>query len=302
MPLSGSVRRASASAPGTCGELAQGMLDGVLCMVTCPIDMRSTATVELSPGNGSISAPGDSPKAAQAILATLEYLGESAVDAELSLDSKIPRGKGMASSTADVSSAIVATASALGREISPEEIASIALGIEPSDGVMFPKIVIFDHLRGPSARTLGPPPPMRVAILDFGGEVDTLEFNKAEREDALGSLQPQMAEATSLIERGIRERDPFLVGKGATISSNANQEILFKPRLDSVIEFSREVGAVGVNVAHSGTVIGLLFPDDAALAERAAAIAPHHLDCLESVMQCRLRGGGVWRLHDASSA
>ena len=296
MPLAGSVRRASASAPGTCGELAQGMLDGVLCMVTCPIDMRSTATVELSPGNGSISAPSDSPKASQAILATLEYLGESAVDAELSLDSKIPRGKGMASSTADVSSAIVATASALGREISAEEIASIALGIEPSDGVMFPKIVIFDHLRGPSARTLGSPPPMHVAILDFGGEVDTLEFNKAAREDALGSLQPRWLK--HIPDRtGIGET-PFRRSVRGLPPLHANRKYSQPPRL---YRFRRK----WISRRKRGPqreVSGLLFPDDAALAERAAAIAPHHLDCLESVLQCRLTGGGVWRLRDPSSA
>lgn len=39
--------RASASAPGACGELAQGMWEGNLVMVTCPIDMFSTATVEI---------------------------------------------------------------------------------------------------------------------------------------------------------------------------------------------------------------------------------------------------------------
>ncbi len=296
MPDASGIRKASASAPGTCGELAQGMLDGALCMVTCPIDMRSTATVALSPGDGSISAPGDSPKAARAVMATLEFLGEPAVDAELWLDSRIPRGKGMASSTADVSAAIVATAGALSQEMSPEQIAEIALGIEPSDGVMFPKIVIFDHLQGRTARPLGSPPPMRVAVLDFGGEVDTLEFNNTERENALRCLQTKMTEAASLIERGIREKDYLLVGRGATISSFANQEILFKPHLDAVIEFANEVGAAGVNVAHSGTVIGLLFPDNAVLVERAVAVAPHRLDRLESVMQCRVTGGGVWRL------
>jgi L-threonine kinase len=229
-------------------------------------------------------------------MATLEFLGEPAVDAELWLDSRIPRGKGMASSTADVSAAIVATAGALSQEMSPEQIAEIALGIEPSDGVMFPKIVIFDHLQGRTARPLGSPPPMRVAVLDFGGEVDTLEFNNTERENALRCLQTKMTEAASLIERGIREKDYLLVGRGATISSFANQEILFKPHLDAVIEFANEVGAAGVNVAHSGTVIGLLFPDNAVLVERAVAVAPHRLDRLESVMQCRVTGGGVWRL------
>ena len=293
MPIVGGTRKASAFAPGTCGELAQGMVDGVLCMVTCPIDMRSKATVELVPGNGAVSAPQDSPKAAQAVRATIEYLGQAAIDARLWLDSAIPRGKGMASSTADVSAAIAATAAAANKELSPAQIAEIALGVEPSDGVMFPQIVVFDHREGKTVRSLGEPPPMRVVVLDFGGEVDTLEFNSTGRDGDLKRLEPRMAEAVSLIETGMQKRDISLIGRGATASSIANQEILFNPNLESVLDLSNEAGAVGVNVAHSGTVIGMLFPDDVSIAENASVLACRRFRFLESVMQRRVTGGGV---------
>ena len=317
------VRRGSAIAPGTCGELAQGMLDGILCMVTCPIDMYSTATVELSPAattatptnpavipasspviptpspvipaKAGIHGPEDSPKACRAVQATLAYLGATGTVARLWLDSPLPRGKGMASSTADVSAAIVATAAAVGRELSPEQIAKIALGVEPSDGVMFPNVAVFDHRKGRIARSVGQPPPMRVLILDFGGGVDTLEFNQADRDDVLKSLEPEMAEAVSLIEDGISRGDPLRIGRGATVSAQANQRVLFNPHLEPVLELSRELGAVGVNVAHSGTAIGMLFRDDAALVERAAAIARRQLPGLESAMSRRIVSGGVVR-------
>ena len=298
--------RASAAAPGTCGELAQGMLNGILCMVTCPIDMYSVATVELSPvpngirGNsdasaatGRISGPENSPKARRAVLATLDYLNITGTEARLSLDSKLPRGKGMASSTADVAAAIVATASAMGRELSPAQVAEIALGVEPSDGVMLPNVSIFDHREGRITRNLGPPPPMRVIVLDFGGSVDTLEFNRADRDELLNRLGPEMAEAVSLIEDGILRGDPLRIGRGATVSAQANQQVLFNPRFEAVLELSREVGAAGVNVAHSGTVIGMLFRNDGALVERAAAIAREQLPGLESALRCRIVGGGV---------
>ena len=315
--------RASAIAPGTCGELAQGMLNGILCMVTCPIDMYSTATVELSPAattatptnpaatptspdiipasspvipaSAGIHGPTDSPKARRAVQATLDYLGATGMAARLWLDSSLPRGKGMASSTADVSAAIVATATAVGRELSPEQIAEIALGVEPSDGVMFPNVAVFDHRKGRIARSLGQPPPMRVLILDFGGGVDTLEFNRADRDDVLKSLSPEMAEAVSLIEDGISRGDPLRIGRGATLSAQANQQVLFNPHLGPVLELSRELGAVGVNVAHSGTVIGMLFRDDAALVGRAADIARQQLPGLESALPRRIVSGGIVR-------
>ncbi len=293
MPQEGRSRRGSASAPGTCGELAQGMLDAVLCMVTCPIDMRSRATVELTPGEGQVTAPEDSPKARQAVQASLEFLGERRVNARLGLSSSLPRGKGMASSTADVAAAIAATAAASGRELSPKQIADIALKVEPSDGVMFPEVVIFDHIRGSVARPLGQPPPMRVVVLDFGGVVDTVSHNSADRNEALREQAPRMSEAVGLISRGISSGDPALIGKGATISAVANQEVSLNPHLDAVLEIHREVGAVGVNVAHSGTVIGMLFHDERELAESAAALAMERLPCLVAAASHRLAGGGV---------
>lgn len=285
--------KASAAAPGTCGELCQGLIDGIVSMVTCPIDMYSVATVELCPGDGEVSGPADSPKAREAVRATLDYLQEGALVASLTLDSPLPRGKGMASSTADVAAAIVATSSALGRELAPPQIADIALSVEPSDGIMFPGIAQFDHRAGRTARTLGPPPPMRVLVLDFGGALDTVEFNRVDRKDILRCTKSDTARAVRLIEDGIGRGDIARIGRGATLSAIANQRVLFKPGLEAALELARTVGATGVNVAHSGTVIGILLPDDAGLAERTAASAWERLPGMESVRCQRIVGGGV---------
>ena len=98
--------------------------------------MYATATVEISRGSGRVFAPVHAPKARRAVALTLERVAHSDVDASLRLSSPLPRGKGMASSAADVS-AIAATAAALGYkdELTPEEIGRLALSIEPSDGL-----------------------------------------------------------------------------------------------------------------------------------------------------------------------
>ena len=289
------VAKATARAPGSCGELAQGMLDGGYFLVSCPIDMYSTATVALSPGSGRVDAPVDAPKSRQAVELTLAHFGVHDMDARLSLSNPLPRGKGMASSTADVSAAIAATATALGMEpdMPPTQIAQIALLIEPSDGVMLPGIAILDHKRGSIARTLGAPPPMRVVVLDFGGGVDTLAFNGMNRDVALKRLQPEFREALTLIERGIRNGSAADIGAGATRSAVANQQLLYKPQLDAVLQLAQGVGAVGVNAAHSGTVLGLLFEDDVALAENAVSRAWENLFGIQRIMNRRIVGGGV---------
>ena len=296
----GGVGRAAARVPGSCGELAQGLIDGGHFLVSCPIDMYATASVHISEGSGRVFAPVHAPKASRAVALTLAHFRRSDVDASLRLYSPLPRGKGMASSTSDVSAAIAATATALGcrDEMPPEEIGRLALCIEPSDGLMLPGISIFDHKHGTVAETLGPPPRMRVAVLDFGGNVDTLEFNSVDRQDALQRLQPRFEEALALITRGIERGRAEDVAAGATLSAIANQEILFKPHLDVVLALADELGALGVTVAHSGTVIGVLFGDDAQLAENAALQIARRLPGVRQLYERRIVNGGVFPVEE----
>ena len=217
------------------------------------------------------------------------------MDVNLALSSSLPRGKGMASSTADVSASIAATAACLVESgaMPPAEIARIALLIEPSDGLMLPGISVFDHRNGTTARTIGESPSMRVVVLDFGGNVDTLEFNTVDRVDTLKQLQPSFEEALEMIVRGVEAGQAEDVAAGATISAVANQQLLFKPQLEAVMSLAEEVGALGVNVAHSGTVIGMLFEDDPSLARWASSQACERLPGIRMAFDRRVVNGGI---------
>lgn len=285
--------RATVRAPGTCGELAQGILDGEHFHITCPIDLYATSTVELVAGSGRAHGPADRPKSRRGVELTLALLGREDLDAKVSLANPLPLGKGMASSTADVVSAAWATASALGVQLAPDEAASLALQVEPSDGVMFPGIALFDHRQGRVLKLLGAAPAMRILVLDFGGMVDTLTFNAVDRGAELQRLEPHWREAATLVAEGVSSGNANLVGKGATVSALAQQQVLPKPQLDCVLAFAREVGAAGVNVAHSGTVLGVLFPDYPDQVARAAVWAWKRLTGLQVVRCQRLVSGGV---------
>ncbi|SMD06067.1 GHMP kinase [Sporomusa malonica] len=246
-------------APGSCGELVQGTINGVNFLITCPVDWYSEVTVV--PGGSMTSAE---PKAAAAVDKTLKYL-YAAGDFGLVVESDLPVGKGMASSSADISAACQAASLAVtGRRLSCDEIADIALAIEPTDGIFYPGIIMFDHVQGKIRRTLGTPPPINIAVFDAGGEVDTLAFN--DRQD-LASLNQakelQIIQAVELVAKGLEIGDARLIGQGATMSALANQAILYKPCLDTAINISRDFGAVGVCAAHSGTVLGVMFSADA---------------------------------------
>ena len=99
--------------------------------------------------------------------------------------------------------------------------------------------------------------------------------------------------ALALIEAGIATADSDLVGRGATLSAMAYQAVLPKPQLPEVLSIAEACGAVGVNVAHSGTVIGLLFAQDGKHLDAVSSHARRRLPDLVAVHRQRLIGGGA---------
>ena len=287
---------ATVRAPGVCGELAQGVIEGIHFLVTCPIDFYSRVKVDIYSGGPGVEAPEDCDKSAAAVRRTLSQLRKAKVRARLTINNPIPRGKGMGSSSADLSAAIAATALALGEELTPNQIAQIALSIEPTDGVMIPGVALFDHRAGIIRESLGPPPPMEIVALDLGGTVDTVQFNMVDHFQRWQSVDEQTSEALRLLRQGIAEQDPVLVGRGASISAEASQNVLAKPRLSEVKEFAESVGAVGVNVGHSGTIMGVLLDARERRGKSTYHKAKEAFPDAQTVYHFRLLGGGVQRV------
>ena len=265
--------RVKVKAPGSCGELVQGTIDGKNFLITCPIDMYSE--VEVISGRGVQSSAGS--KALSAVAKTMHYLKVADSDFQVAIQSSLPSGKGMASSSADISATCQAVALRLGKMLTTDEIADLALSIEPTDGVFYPGIVMFDHVHGLIRRYLGTPPKMYVAVFDVGGEVDTLYFNRRTDLVKLNSdKEHQVRKAMDLVIKGLATGNTTLIGQGATLSAVANQNILCKPCLDRILDVIPQFGAVGLNAAHSGTVLGVLFPTD---------YKSRHEECITAVQE-----------------
>lgn len=276
--------------PATCGELVQGTYEGVTALVSCPIARYSAARVALQPG-AAWEAPPDAPKAAAAVRAGLAFRHRPDLGARLRLEGDIPRGRGYGSSTADVAGALYAVGEALGQPLSAEDVARLAVSIEPSDSVMFPQLTLFDHRGASFFEVLGAAPPMTVLVLDPGGEVDTIAFNRLDHRAALRKLAAQHREAFDLLRQGVRTGDAAAVGAAATLSARAHEAILPHPLLENVIWLACQVHALGVCRAHSGTLLGILLGEDAEVPFVARFVA-RHLPRHVQVMSYALVDGG----------
>ncbi len=269
-------------APGSCGEFIQGYMDGESFMITCPIDRYSVA--EAKEGKLISRLP---QKAESARRRTLAKLGMSNRLIDVRLSSEIPLGKGMASSTADISAVCQAAALACGKRLTPEEIAEIAISIEPSDATFYDGIVQFNYRKGHLIKKLGEAPAMQILIFDCGGEVDTLLYNSRKDLVALQKdNEPIIREAVSLFLQGMQEKNPALLGKAATMSAFANQRLLYKSALEPLYETAVQMGALGITAAHSGTVLGVIISKDTDVKELRNQISyrlgdlVNYLDCV----------------------
>ena len=280
-----------AALPATCGELVQGLFDGMPCLVSCPIDHYGTATVKLQPEPGW-EVPPDAPKAVAALRAGLVYLGEPPGGGWLQLTSDLPRGRGYGSSTADVGATLYALGQGLGRPLAAPEVTRMAVAVEPSDSTIFPGLVLFDHRCGSFHKSLGPAPSLVVIVLDPGGEVDTLAYNREVSPESLRRFTVEHREAFALLEAGLTEHDWALVGKAATLSARTHQAVLFNPLLEAALDACRALGGLGVCRAHSGTILGLLLdpartPPHESL-RRARTMIPQ---CVEICLRVLVDGG-----------
>jgi len=286
-----SDRESSVDMPLTCGELVQGTFRGRPALVSCPIDRFHTARLILCKDQ-PWSYPENTPKTQQALRLGLAMrnIPDWGGTLELHAHGAVQRGYG--TSTADIGAALYALGEAHQQPFSTSETAHIAVQIEPSDSTLFPGLSVFDHREGTFHTTWGEAPPLAVIILDPGGGVDTQAFNRRDFSQEMIKLRPQHRDAFHILHQGLTERDWQAVGQAATLSARAHQQILYHPLLDRALKLGKEIPALGVCRAHSGTLLGLLFNPEQEDISAALSYLTHHLPGDVELSLNHLVGGG----------
>jgi uncharacterized protein involved in propanediol utilization len=249
----------SASCCASFGELLQGMLpDGGHFLVTLPIDLHSRARFTVSPQTRELNVwPKDSWKALDGVTALLRRYGLP-LQGQLRLESDIPRGKGLASSTADLIASCRAVARCHRLPLDLDVLETILRDIEPSDGLMHEGIVAYRHREGRLLARLGPVPGLTLVTIDEGGDIPTLTHN-ARRLDYSETERAEYAELLIRLRSALESHDVGMLGAVATRSALLNQRILPKRWLDTITIIARETHAAGVVAAHSGTYLGIMI-------------------------------------------
>ncbi|WP_337109238.1 hypothetical protein [Mesorhizobium salmacidum] len=259
---------------GTFGELLQGQLPinshsrDSHFLVTMPIALFSRAHFMPIAGEQCVTVyPPHKVKAkrlAESLVSALDVSGGT-----LLLQSELPEGKGLASSSAD----LVATARSIAcchkRRVRTSLIENLMAEIEPSDGVMYPGVVAYQQRLCRLFSFLGQMPPLAIVAIDEGGTVETIDYDQR-RGEISANQRMQYRELLDRARTAIPRGDTATIGKIATASALLHQERAPKRHLNAALKACQDIGALGVIVAHSGTMIGILL-------DRTASCFPRKL-------------------------
>ncbi|EOP90494.1 hypothetical protein IGM_02186 [Bacillus cereus HuB4-4] len=246
---------------GTCGELVQGCINDQNFMITFPIPLFVHAEANFVSGGEISIIPGYKNKAAKAagiLVDSLRGLGilDKKLGITIKIESELMEGKGMASSTADIIAVCRAISNLCNYPIGPWEISNICTSIEPSDGVMYQSSVVYDFFKGRLLEDIGNLMSMGLIIIDNGEAVDTVSFKRI---PYTVNETTQILEAYRLATLGIKNQDIVLLGRATTISAKVNQRRHYKKEFNEIMNVFPKLGACGISVAHSGSILSLLF-------------------------------------------
>ncbi|WP_018431283.1 hypothetical protein [Hoeflea sp. 108] len=249
------------------GELIQGVFQdetGRLHrgLVTLPLrNMGSHAIFQRADRQGVSVVPPEKTKAAKAALLTLRHLDRQNQGGLLTVEGTIPVGHGYGSSTADVVASIRAVADAFTTMLRPSVVSRLAVEAEiASDAIAYEdQAVLFAQREGTVIEHFGDalPPLWVIGFKANGGQpVDTLVLPPARYS---GEEIQTFAMLRGLAARAIRHQDPYLLGQAASLSAKISQRHLAKDQFETAIGIANAYRACGVQVAHSGSLIGILL-------------------------------------------
>ncbi|MGK9172850.1 L-threonine kinase [Yokenella regensburgei] len=246
---------ALARCPASCGEIIQGWILGSEKLVSCPVDWYSE--VEISTGS---PLPTERTRMRAMVNLVLRHWQlPSSLSREIRIEcrSTIPVAKGMASSTADIAATAVATSRHYGYSLDEPTLARLCVMLEPTDSTVFRHLTLFDHNSASMHIACHGLPAMDILLLESPLILRTEDYHRLPREPVLKTHAAELDSAWQQVQQACAHRSPALLAEAATRSAIASQRLLPKPAFRELMSLVEKCDLYGLNVAHSGSVVGL---------------------------------------------
>lgn len=247
--------------PGSIGEIIQGNYKGIDILMSCPINLFTKVRVF----ECNSVKKGLNRKSIMLLENLLKKwnLQEYINKLDIEIQSNIPKGKGFASSTADLCGTYYSLIKLFNREFHEEELIRECIKIEPTDSIIFNKMTIFDYKNGSFKECIGDYLEFYLLVFEGQNTVNTVDFNK-KVSVPLSSIDDIIDD----LKDGIRQKDIKKIAQASTESIIRNQNRLKYDILSEVIRQKDIIVGLGVLGAHSGDLMAIIF-DDLEKVERA---------------------------------
>ncbi|WP_125153144.1 kinase [Clostridium rectalis] len=241
--------------PGSFGEILQGNLNGIDILCSCPINIFTKVKIIES----------KKPIYKFNNLKSVKFLNNLLIEwglesynknLDILIQSNIPKGKGFASSTADLCGVYYGLLKLFNKNFKEDELIRNCIKIEPSDSIIFKELNIFDYKKGIYKEKIGNYMEFNILVFEGKRTVDTLEFNRK-------SLPP-LQNVEDLIEKfkkAIKENNVKEVAYCSEESIKRNQNRLNYNILSILNSIKKDIGGYGIIGAHSGDALGIIYED-----------------------------------------
>ncbi|UUX33344.1 GHMP family kinase ATP-binding protein [Fundicoccus culcitae] len=247
------------SFPASCGELVQGKINNERFLCSYAINCYTHVTIKKVEEGSNILLP---EKAQKLVNFTKKFIRDSEKKWEkidIQIDNSIPYEKGMGSSTADLVSLSIALSEYFDLNWNPTFIAKVLTQIEATDSLVFPSLTLMNPDTGESILNFTQDKYYSVACIIPSESINTSTIisSYSERDWNIKAYSDLLNQTTKAFD--CHSLDQLI--KVAELSALLNEKILTKPFLEGLIKLKSIQGIKGLNVSHTGTVIGIIYDE-----------------------------------------
>lgn len=245
--------KATASYPGSIGEMIQGNFKGKDVLISCPVNFFTRVT--LFESNCPVFKY-NYPKSMQFMKNALKRWNYDVYEKNMDMviTSQIPKGKGFASSTADLCATYYALLDLFNRSFNERELIDCCIEVEPTDSIIFHTMTIFDYKRGTFKESIGEYFKFYLIVFEGNRRVDTIEFNR-------GVTKPSnyVDDLIKIFKNGLKRKDLKDMALASTESILRNESRLKYSILPEIINIKDFTGGLGIIGAHTGDCLAIIY-------------------------------------------